>query len=148
MTAKEYLIEIRKYNRIATSLAEQVDIIRNEIGGLKGIAYDKDRVQTSPSNRMEELIPKLIKAEEQYTESLIKYRMEYLKRVRQIAELDNPDHVEILQLRYIETDDKGHVLSWRAIADRMHWSYSKVTHMHGYALQAFSQKYLQTHATK
>lgn len=144
MTAKEYLSEIRKYNRIAISLAEQVDIIRNEIGGLKGIAYDKDRVQTSPSNRMEELIPKLIKAEEQYTESLIKYRMEYLKRVRQIVELGNPEYVEVLQLRYIEQDDKGHTLDWHEIANRMNWSYSKVTHLHGYALQAFSKKYLQT----
>ncbi len=146
MTAKEYLSEICKYNRIAISLAEQVDIIRNEIGGLKGIAYDKDRVQTSPSNRMEELIPKLIKAEEQYTESLIKYRMEYLKRVRQIVELGKPEYVEVLQLRYIEQDDKGHTLNWHEIADRMNWSYSKVTHLHGYALQAFAKKYLQTNA--
>ncbi len=147
MTAKEYLTEIRKFNQIATSLAEQVDLIRNEIGGLKGIAYDREKVQTSASNRIEELIPKLIKAEEQYTETLLRYRLEYLKRIKQIAGLANPEHVEILQLRYATTDGQGHVLEWREIAKRMNWSYSKVTHMHGYALQEFSKKYLQTTAT-
>lgn len=148
MTAKEYLQTIRKYRRVAQSLAGDIEVIRNEIGGLKAVTYDKDRVQVSPSNRTEELIPKLIKTEEMYVAALIKYRTECAKRIQQIAELDNPDHVEILRLRYIESDKDGHPLSWQTIADTMHWSYSKVTHMHGYALQAFARKYLQTYANE
>ena len=146
MTAKQYLIEINKYHRICLSLQDQIDDLRTQIGGLRAITYDKDRVQVSPSNRMEELVPKLIKLEEKYTEQLIRYRTELLKRIEQIAEMDNPEHAEVLRLRYIERDADGHVLSWHKIADRMHWSYSKVTHMHGYALQAFDQKFMQTHA--
>lgn len=152
MTAKEYLLEIQKYRRIINSLASQVEGIRTEIEGLKGIRYDKDRVQTSPTNKLEELmaeyLPKLEELEGRYVAELVRYRTELLKRFRQIAELDNPEHVEVLRLRYIETDTKGRQLSWKEIARLMAWSYSKVTHMHGYALQAFDSKYLQTYATK
>ena len=148
MTAKEYLNSISRYRRIVNSISAQIEDIRTEIAGVKGMRYDVDRVQTSPTNRMEELmvelLPDLKRLEAEYVRELVKYRAELLKRFRQIAELGNPEYVEVLQLRYIEQDDKGHTLGWHEIAERMGWSYSKVTHLHGYALQAFAKKYLQT----
>lgn len=135
MTAKEYLGEIQKYNRVVASLADQVNVLRNQIGGLKAITYDSDRVQTSPSNKMEELMPKLIKAEEKYTAELIKYNNEVLKRTKQIATLSNPLHVSVLTLRYCNNK------RWEEIAAATGYTFRHITRVHGDALQAFARKY-------
>ena len=135
MTAKQYLIDIQKYNQIVSSLADHVDVLRNEIEGLKAIVYDKDRVQTSPSNRMEELLPKLIKVEEKYTAELIKYSNKVLKRTKQIAALPNPLHVTVLTLRYCNNK------RWEEIAAETGYTFRHITRVHGDALQAFARKY-------
>lgn len=150
MTAKEYLRDIHSYKRIVESLSDQVEAIRTEIEGVKAMQYDRDRVQTSPTNRLEELtvelLPELTRLEAEYIKELVRYRTELLKRFQQIANMDNPEYAEVLRLRYIDTDSKGKQFGWKEIAKQMAWSYSKVTHMHGYALQAFDKKYLQTNA--
>lgn len=132
MTAKEYLNSIRKYKRITDSFASQIEDIRNEIGGLRAIRYDTDKVQTSPSNRMEELIPKLIKLEESYTSALVHYRTEMLKRISLIATLPNQLHVTVLTLRYVEGK------RWEEIALETDYSFRHITRIHGDALQSFT----------
>ena len=135
MTAKQYLIEINKYHRICLSLQDQIEDLRHQIGGLRAITYDKDRVQVSPSNKMEELVPKLIKLEERYTRNLIKYKAEVLKRTKQIAELPNPLHVTVLTLRYCQNK------RWEEIAAETGYTFRHITRVHGDALQAFARKY-------
>lgn len=142
MTAKRYLTDINKYHRICLSLQDQIEDLRNQIGGLKAITYDKDRVQVSPTNHMEEKIPDLIRAEEKYVKALVKYNAEVLKRAKQIADLDRADYSEILRLRYIELDKDGMPLTLEEISCRMHLSFWRTAHLHGEALEAFRRKYL------
>ena len=135
MKPKEYLLEITKYRRLAQSTADQIDDLRNQIGGLSAIAYDRDRVQTSPSNRMEQLIPKLIRLEEKYARNLARYNTEVLKRTKQIEGLDNPLHVSILTMRYVRD------MKWEEIAEETTYTFRHVTRVHGEALQAFGRLY-------
>ena len=54
-----------------------------------------------------------------------------------ILGMDNPIHVQVLYGRYV----KGRSLS--AIANELAYSYDRIKHVHGEALQAFDEKYLR-----
>jgi len=142
MTAKEYLMEIQRCKRAMETLGEKAEALRAELEGLKAITYDKDRVQVSPSNRMEELMPRLVELEERYGEAIFKYHSAILVRVQQIAEIGRNDYSEILRLRYVETGKNGKRLTLEEIAVRTHRSFEWVRHLHGRALAAFEKKYL------
>lgn len=144
MTAKEYLMEIQRCKRAMETLGQKAEQLRTEMEGLKAITYDKDRVQVSPSNRMEELIPRLIEAEERYGEAIYNYHTAILVRVQQIADMGRNDYSEILRLRYVETNKQGQRLTLEEIAVRTHRSFDRVAHLHGEALEAFRRKYLQS----
>ena len=136
MTAKEYLRDIHSYKRIVESLSDQVEAISTEIEGVKAMRYDRDRVQTSPTNRLEELmaelLPELTRLEAEYIKELVRYRTELLKRISLIATLPNQLHVTVLTLRYV--DGKR----WEEIALETDYSFRHITRIHGDALQSFT----------
>lgn len=143
MTAKEYLGQIHKYKRAAESLAMKAEQLRTEVAGLKAITYDGVKVQTSPTDKMSELVPKLVEIEERYGEALYQYHKAILVRVQQIADIGRNDYEEILRLRYVETNKHGQRLTLEEIAVKTHRSFDRVAHLHGEALEAFRRKYLQ-----
>lgn len=138
MTAKEYLSQIQKYKRLMKSLEEQSEALRVELAGLKAITYDKDRVQVTPTNKIEELMPRLIDIEERYGEMIFKYHTAILVRTEQINNIGREDYAEILRLRYL--GDRRMTLE--EIAVKTHRSFDRVRHLHGEALAAFGRKYL------
>ena len=142
MKAKEYLLKITIYRYQMERIREDMERLYADAAGVKAIVYDKDRVQISPESRLESAMIRIEAEAEKWSRKRAQYERELRKRVDQISRLSNPDYVELLTLRYIETDDKGHMLTWETIAERMGWSYSKVTHMHGEALQEFARRYL------
>lgn len=142
MTAKEYLTDIRRQRLHCLSLAERLEEIENQVLGLKAITYDKDRVQVSPSNKMEELYVKLDSISEKFARSMIKYQTAVQKAERQIGDMPKETHREILTLRYLRDDDYGRQFTFEQIACIMHKSYEWVCHLHGYALKEFERMYL------
>lgn len=142
MTAKEYLLKIQGYKRIMQSYADRIEELYHDASGLKAIVYDKDRVQTSPEDHMEQIFMRIDAEAEKYVKARARYEREVRKRVEQIAGLGG-DYAEILRLRYIDTDKDGRQTSLEAIACMMHLSYWRVAHLHGEALEAFHRRYLQ-----
>lgn len=142
MTAKEYLSKIQTYRKAIESTREHIEEMYTEAAGVKAIVYDKDRVQVSPSNKMEELMVCINTEAEKMSRQILKYQTEVQKRIEQIAGMERADHAEILRLRYIDTDNDGRQLSLEWIACMMHMSYDRVRHLHGEALEAFRRKYL------
>lgn len=142
MTAKEYLLEIQKFKRTADALGEKAEALRTEMEGLKAITYDRDRVQVSPTNRVEELMPRLVELEEKYGDAILEYHKAVQIRTQQIAEIGRSDYSEILRLRYVETNKYGRRYTLEEIAVKTHRSFDRVAHLHGEALQAFGRKYL------
>lgn len=140
MTAKEYLSEIRKQRRIIRTLEQRAEELRTQAEGVKAITYDRDKVQVSPANMMEEIIPRLIEVEEEYAKQILRYHTEMQKRIGQIAEM-RTDYAEILRLRYVEGN--GRPLRLEEIAVRTHMSFDRVRHLHGEALVAFGRKWLK-----
>lgn len=142
MTAKEYLQKIQKYRQIMEAYSDRIEELYNEAAGLKAIVYDKDRVQVSVTNQMEEIFAQIDAEVQKYIKARMRYEREVRKRIDQIAGLSKPEYVEILTLRYIETDENGRPLALERIACIMHMSFYRVAHLHGEALEAFRRKYL------
>ena len=141
MTAKDYLMKIQIHKRTIESVQQKIETLYNEAAGIKAIVYDKDHVQTSPENRMEEIMIRIDAESQKWVRMRIRYEREVRKRVDQISKLGNADYSELLMLRYVDLDD-GRQRSLEEIAYRMHKSYQRVRHMHGEALEAFRRKYL------
>lgn len=135
MTAKEYLLKIQTYRRIMQSYADRIEELYHDASGLKAIVYDKDRVQTSPQDHMEAVFVKIDREAEKYAKARARYEAEARKRMEEIAGLDNPVHVQLLVLRYIEGK------SWEEIACAIGYTFRHTTRLHGDALNAFSRKY-------
>lgn len=135
MTAKEYLSEIQKMRRLLHSLELRAEELRTQAEGVKAIRYDGDKVQVSPTNIMEKLVPLLVEVEEEYGRQVLKYHEAVLIRIRQIEAL-SAQSADLLTLRYIDG------LSLWKVSKRMHWTYDWTKHRHGIALEEFKKKWL------
>ena len=141
MTAKEYLLDIRKKKHAMQSLMYRCAELRDQAAGIGAITYDRDRVQTSPEDRMGKVMAELVDLQDRYGNAIALYHEAVIKRTEQIERLANPDQVEILRLRDIEEDAHGNQMSLEEIAYKMHRSFFRIAHLHGEALQAFDRKY-------
>ena len=60
MTAREYLNQVHTMRSRLESLMQSEYRLRKDTAGLKGIDYDKDRVQTSVTNKFDDMMAELI----------------------------------------------------------------------------------------
>ena len=70
--SKEELNNILKLNDRIQSKLRQKEELRATMTGVSGIDYSKDRVQTSPTNSIEELVIKIVDFEEEITRDIDK----------------------------------------------------------------------------
>lgn len=147
MTAKEYLSKIKTYRRIMQSYADKIEELYHEASGLKAIVYDKDRVQTSPEQKMEKIFAQIDAEAEKYAKARLRYEREVRKRTDQIAGMERAEYADLLRMRYIDGMSLLQITLELKDADGgQRYSYDHVRHMHGWALNDFSKKYL--HNTK
>ena len=143
MKPKTYLSEIHRLKRMTQRLEHKIETLRNRAEGLKGITYDKDKVQTSPANAIEEAVVELVDLETRLVEVSHRYAEAARIRTDQILDMDDPRYAELLFLRYVDDgkDGKGNTLA--DVADMMNYSLDWTFRLHGMALQAFGNKYLK-----
>ena len=141
MTVKEYLSQVHESEKIIKYYEQKIEVLRVQAGGLRAITYDKDRVQVSPTNTLMESVAKLVDLEAEYGKEIIKHHQLILKITRQVNALDNPDHVEILRLRYLTPFRGGRFMPLAVVARKMDRSVDWTWHLHGAALNAFRKKY-------
>lgn len=137
MTAKEYLSQIRKAEIMIRIRAQELQKLKEDTAYISAIRYDKARVQTSPdgsgfSKAVEESVSLQLEIEKRI-QRLTKKRHDI---ITQIEGLKNTNHIELLKLRYIDGE------RFEAIACSMGYSFDRIRHMHGEALQAFGRQYL------
>lgn len=134
--AKQYLMQIRWID-------EEVERDKNEImrltalaEGIKGITYDKDKVQSSPADHMADAVAKLVDYKAKMVADSVKL-VELEDKIRkQIADMPDPIHRQILARYYIDGQ------RFEAIAIGLSYSYQYIINTHGRALQAFEKLYL------
>ena len=143
MTAKQYLSQVHALRRQIEALEEQIEFLTTKAAGVKGITYDGDRVDASPENTLEATVIELAEITNRFNRRVLKYSRLVLKITEQINGMENADHVELLTLRYLQTDKRGKRMTLDRIARKMNRSPDRIWHMHGEALAAFEKKYLQ-----
>lgn len=131
--AKAYLSQIRKMEILVEARMRQLDKLRRERVYLRGGGYDRDRVQTSgisdPSRESDRLLDLELEISRALTDAV-----DTQNRVLvEISHLQTPEYVDLLLYRYLEG------LSFEQIGELMGYSYGRITHMHGDALQAFGR---------
>ena len=140
MTAKQYLEQVGVIRERIMDLNRREEEIRTIAEGLKAIVYDKDHVQVSPQNKMEEVVVELLEVQQKCVINVARLHKEIEAREEQISTL-KPAHAKILRLRYLKYDKHGRPLGFHAIANRTGYSLDRAKHIHGEALQAFEDKY-------
>lgn len=143
MTAKEYLSKIQIYHRAILSTQLRIEELEHQASGIRAITYDRDKVQTSQENRIEDITIKVDALTRKLTRQIMKYQSEVLKREKQIAELERAEYAQVLQMKYIDGMNLLQItLAMRDADGGQRYSYDHVKHMHGWALNAFQKKYL------
>lgn len=134
MTAKEYLLKLKRLERKIEWYSEESERIRMVLLP-KGITYDKDKVQTSVTDKVSEDIAKLIDIDNKYMKLIGIYHEMRSLIVTQIYGLTNQTHIDVLIKIYL--DDKP----LEIIADEMGYTYDWIRHLHIKALEDFSDTY-------
>ena len=135
MTAKQYLRRAEHLKEQIARTQRRINELRDDMSRPKAIRYDKDIVQSSPTDPMIEYMERLEDLLIRENELRIMYTHAYNTICRQIDEMENPLYAEVLSMRYLD----GYTLL--QISDRLHHSHRYIENVHGYALQAFAKQH-------
>lgn len=91
----------------------------------RGIRYDRDKIQTSPSDQMIEVASKIDELERKMQTKLVKLNGDMVKAVTIVQAMPTPEYRQLITLRYLT----GSRTSWEQIAEIMGYS---VDHVRGY----------------
>ena len=135
MTAKEYLMSLKKLDIMIRQKKENAEQLRQEVSSAGSVDYNKLRVQTScPGNSLETSFIKLLELENEIRQLVITLYERKNIIINEIHALENAEYIRLLYMRYVE------YRSLEEISVRMCFSYDRIRHMHGYALQEFQKK--------
>lgn len=155
MKAKEYLKKIQIADTIISAKMKEVDKLSTKVeslltiaAGVQAIRYDKDKVQSSTSNKIEDNMIRVGEATEELNRSIreLENSINQYKRIRrrittQIELMGvgegNILYSEVLYRRYVL------YMSFEQIAVDMGYSYQHILRLHGLALKKFQEMYLE-----
>jgi len=137
MTAKEYLGQIYRINVHINILRRQKEDLRSQLYHGSGGMQIKERVQTSPDgDPYIKLIAKIDTLDRKIDRELAKLTGIKDKITGQIRGLDDPKYSELLFDRYVM------LMKWEDIADSIGYDLRWTHRLHGRALEAFRNKYI------
>lgn len=134
MTTKEYLQQITNHERLAQMYMRQIAALRAQMYGVKGISYEKDKVQTSPDDNMINLIAKADELTRKWMETAEQLIREKEEIVMQIGMVEHPSYRWVLTYRYVDGMRWTQVAAAMGLTDMRH-----LYRMHGRALRAFEK---------
>jgi len=136
MNAKEYLSQLILADRRLKNRIRQLDELKARALSLGGFDFSEDRIMTSSAgDTVAERVTRYVMLEKEINDEWDGYIDLKDKIIREINELDNPNHIMLLGLRYAEAKNL------KDIAKEMGYHYDTIKHMHGIALQAFARKH-------
>ena len=134
MTAKEYLQTVYSLSQQIKRLNSRREDIRNDMFSLGGIAYDQERVQTSPTgDRMTVLVARVDEIERDIVKKLDELESEKQKVILKIESVPQENYKQLLYERYVLCK------RWERIAADWDKGIRWIYRMHGKALTAFEK---------
>lgn len=140
MKAKEYLQQLQRLDTVINQKIKELDDLRLKSQSTGSVDYSKERVQTSPSGDAPFVKPicRIIDLEAEINAEIDRFVDEKHKIINQIQGLKNSDYISLLFKRYVEFK------SLEKICVEMNFSYDYIKHLHGYALQDFEDRILNS----
>lgn len=133
MKLRDYRDKVIEYHRQYHKYQELRSLL-----DIKGQDYSNLKVQTSPKDKMAELVAKVIEQEEAYKKSMNEAVGCRIALFEQILRLENKDERRALINRYLCLgDDNTEYLEWKDIAQSLNWSESKAYKIHKRAVKHF-----------
>lgn len=137
MTAKQYLRQLSRLRRHIEKLTEEIEERRTRLESTTMPLGEK--VQSSPTgDRFADMVAALADKDRTRTELVFAYEFQRDQIVDEILGLGVDIYEDLLFRRYVQEE------TLEQIAVAMHYSYDRVRHLHGEALQFFTRKYLDT----
>lgn len=135
MTAKEYLMQIRKLDIQIRNKKKELEVIQNQMTGVKSISFDKKEPATSkstlsPQEKYYPLYEKYEKSIKNDVDKLVHLKHEAMTLIDRI---EDADCMDVLYRRYI------HYQKWELIAVEMNFSYKWIHCIHQKALDLFDE---------
>lgn len=129
---KEFFRQIRKEQ---SEIAHLSLMIQEEETMLlpKAIVYDKDKVQSTPDDKLAEICARITDMENELKESILSLKAKQRRAEIMIRGLEDPDEREVLRWYYLTTEG-NRVLTWQEVAIRMNYYRRHVLRIHGNAL--------------
>jgi len=132
MTGEQYMNNIGKVRREIRLLMEQIERDTILASGVKAIRYDLDKVQTSPSDRMPDIVATITIT----TDKLYK-RIEELQQLEESARSLllqlRAEHERVLVMRYFDE------MSWENIAEKIGYNDKYIFELKDRALNELTQ---------
>lgn len=129
MNPKEYLSQVRKYDRLINNKLETIASLRSLVTSVT-IELKSDVVQSSGTkDKMASAVERIIDLEREIDrdiDQLVNLKREVMSVIDKIGD---PVLIDILYKRYFRYE------KWEEIAIEMNYSYRQVTRLHGQALQ-------------
>jgi hypothetical protein len=130
MTAKEFLGQAWRVDRLIDAKLEQVAVLRSLVTKATTTLSDMPKAETSDSHRMEDIIIKMVDMEAEIKsdiDKLLALKKEIAAAIKNVA---NVEHQILLELRYLAFKP------WSAITSALNCGTDHVYRLHRAALSA------------
>ena len=134
MTAKEYLRSIKYLDKAINAKQAELDRLRHDAESIRGIAYDKDKVQTSNSSDSMKIVDKIIELSNEINheiDRLVDLKAEAHDKIEKVC---NRKFISLLTDIYIN----GY--TFEQVAERMNIAEKTICRWHGQALKIFRKE--------
>ena len=145
MTAKEYLSQISQCDMKIQALIRTRDLLREKAKCDSSPQLNADKVSSSggSSAPMADAVDRYVDIERELDAMQDEYGALILKITKQINCMDDQRYVELLNLRYVESKRLEDIACIMRKRDGGMYNYEYIKRLHGYALAAFTRKYLK-----
>lgn len=135
MTAREYLQQLQDIDVSINQDVSRLEVMRKNATGQSAIRYDRDRVQTSPQDRLCSDVCDIVSFNERINNRIDRFVDAKEKVIEQIRGLHNAAFNQVLFSVYVEYK------SLKQTAVEMGRCYTFVRDKHKEALEAFEKTY-------
>ena len=136
MTARTYLQQMYRLYAKIKQRQEQLEELKAAAAGFRAIDYSADKVQSSPSDRMADVVGRYADLEAEIQNMLEEYFRKQHTILGQLDGMHDARYADILYARYVRFE------SFRQISRDLNYDYDYCCRLHGRALKAFEAKYL------
>ena len=134
-TPKENLRQLRTAEIKIEQKEEELERLKSSLESIS-TGTDSERVQTTPRDKVSEDVPQMVDLKREIESDIKALLILKNKIINEIQSMDNPVYINILYKRYVQYK------SLEEIAVEMSYSYTRLRHLHGRALQGFKKKYI------